>query len=281
MVSVMSKESLVVGEFHIDTSLNRLTLGNRMVYLGPLRTSLLHCLCKNVNTVVTREALAQLVWGRSVSAHTITQHISQLRKNIATLGLQGLNVLTIPKRGYSARIESVSLSVENQVSNIKPEKISDKTINNMRVLVVKAEDIERKHLIEQLESLEVTDVESVATATEAERLFALRDFDLIIVDSLLAENEGLKLIKRIRTGQTATSADICILSTHFDAQRELIGLNCLLDVQGLLLKPFEINRLKQMLMVVNKSSVVLKPQAAYELVPTDVLKYTEPVRAVN
>lgn len=277
----MSKESLVVGEFHIDTSQNRLILGNRIVYLGPLRTSILHCLCKNLNTVVTRDALSQLVWGRLVSDHTITQHISQLRKNIATLGMQGLNVCTIPKRGYSARMASISLSVENQVSHIKPEETSVKTINNMSVLVVKAEAIERKHLIEQLEILEVTDVESVATAAEAERSFALRDFDLIIVDSLLAENAGVKLIKRIRTGQTAASNDICILNTHFDAQRELIGLNSLLDVQGLLLKPFETSRLKQMLMVVNKSNIVLKPQAAYELVPTDVLKYYEPVKAVN
>ncbi|WP_413692430.1 hypothetical protein [Psychromonas sp. KJ10-2] len=36
----MLEKSLVVGEFHIDTSQNSLIHGNRKVYLGPLRTSL-------------------------------------------------------------------------------------------------------------------------------------------------------------------------------------------------------------------------------------------------
>ena len=267
----MLEKSLVVGEYHIDTSQNSLVYENRKVYLGPLRTSLLHFLCKNVNTVVTREDLAQGVWGRLVSDHTINQHISQLRKCIDTLSLHGFYISTIPKRGYIARMEDVGISAENETSPIKQMESSVNAINNMKVLVVKSEAAERIQLTEQLESVKVAYVEGVATTIEAERLVALQDFDLVIVDSLLAENAGIELIKRIRTGQTSASEDISILSTHFDVPRELQGLNSLLDVQGILLKPFEANRLKQMLMGVNKSNVVLKPQAAYELVPTDVL----------
>ena len=103
----MLEKNLVVGEFLIDTSQNSLIHTNRKVYLGPLRTSLLHFLCKNVNTVVTREDLVQYVWGRLVTDHTINQHISQLRKSIGTLSLHGLNIMTIPKRGYIARMEGV------------------------------------------------------------------------------------------------------------------------------------------------------------------------------
>ena len=271
----MLEKSLVVGEYHIDTSENSLIHGSRKVYLGPLRTSLLHFLCKNKNTVITREDLAQHVWGRLVTDHTINQHISQLRKSIGTLSLHGLNISTIPKRGYIARMEGVGISTENQVSPIKQGESSVNAINNMKVLVVEAEAAERIQLIEQLESVEVAYVGGVATKVEAERSVALQDFDLVIVDSLLAENAGIELIKRIRTGQTSASPDISILSTHFDVQHELLGLNSLLDVQGLLLKSFETNRLKKMLMVANKSNVVLKPKAAYELVPTDVLEASE------
>lgn len=277
----MLEKSLVVGEFHIDTSQNSLVHGSRKVYLGPLRTSLLHFLCKNVNTVVTREDLAQHVWGRLVTDHTINQHISQLRKSIGTLSLHGLNISTIPKRGYIARMEGVGIPVDSQVSPIAQSESAVNAINNMKVLVVEAEAADRIQLIEQLETLEVAYVEGVATAIEAERSVALQDFDLVIVDSLLAENAGIELIKRIRTGQTSASADICILSSHFDVQRELLGLNSLLDVQGLLLKPFETNRLKQMLMVANKSNVVLKPQAAYELVPVDALNAAAQQMAIN
>ncbi|WP_019614394.1 winged helix-turn-helix domain-containing protein [Psychromonas ossibalaenae] len=276
----MLEKSLVVGEYHIDTSQNSLIHGSRKVYLGPLRTSLLHFLCKNVNTVVTREDLAQHVWGRLVTDHTINQHISQLRKSIGTLSLHGLNISTIPKRGYIARMEGVGIS-ENQVSPMVQSEVSANAINSMKVLVVEGQAAERIELIEQLESLEVSYVEGVATTIEAERSVALQDFDLVIVDTLLENSAGVELIKRIRTGQTSASADISILSSHFDVQRELLGLNSLLDVQGLLLKPFEANRLKQMLMVANKSNVVLKPQAAYELVPTDVLEVLAQAKAVN
>ncbi|AGH81901.1 cholera toxin transcriptional activator-like protein [Psychromonas sp. CNPT3] len=267
----MLEKSLVVGEYHIDTSQNSLIHGSRKVYLGPLRTSLLHFLCKNVNTVVTREDLAQHVWGRLVTDHTINQHISQLRKSIGTLSLHGLNISTIPKRGYIARMEGVGIS-ENNIAPMTQLEGSANAINAMKVLVVEGEAAERIQLIEQLESLDISYVEGVATTIEAERSVALQDFDLLIIDTLLSEGSGIKLIKNIRTGQTSASADISILSTHFDVQRELLGLNSLLDVQGLLLKPFETTRLKQMLMVANKSNVILKPQAAYELVPTNVLE---------
>jgi len=277
----MLEKSLVVGEFLIDTSQNSLIHSNRKVYLGPLRTSLLHFLCQNVNTVVTRDDLAQHVWGRLVTDHTINQHISQLRKNIGTLSLHGLNIMTIPKRGYIARMEGAGIS-ENQVTPIAAIENPVSSISTMKILVVESESAESIRLIEQLENLPVAYVESVATSLEAERSVALQDFDVIIIDSLLAGNSGVELIKNIRTGKTSAAADSCILSSHFDVQRALLGLNSLLDVQGLLLKPFESNRLKQMLMVANKANVVLKPQAAYELVPTDVLQaLAEPKDIVN
>ena len=276
----MLEKSLVVGEYHIDTSQNSLIHGSRKVYLGPLRTSLLHFLCKNVNTVVTREDLAQHVWGRLVTDHTINQHISQLRKSIGTLSLHGLNISTIPKRGYIARMEGVGVS-ENSVAPMTQSEGAANVITAMKVLVVEGEAAERIQLIELLEELDVAYVEGVATTIEAERSVALQDFDLVIIDTLLSDNSGLELIKNIRTGKTSAAADICILSSHFDVQRELLGLNSLLDVQGLLLKPFESNRLKQMLMVATKSNVVLKPQAAYELVPTNVLETAAAAKAVN
>ncbi|MEH6451697.1 MAG: winged helix-turn-helix domain-containing protein [Psychromonas sp.] len=276
----MLEKSLVVGEYHIDTSQNSLIHGSRKIYLGPLRTSLLHFLCKNVNTVVTREDLAQHVWGRLVTDHTINQHMSQLRKSIGTLSLHGLNISTIPKRGYIARMEGLS-ATETQVTPIMQTEVTSNAITNIKVLVVESGAAERIQLIDQLESIDVSYVEGVATTIEAERSVALQDFDLVIVDTLLSDNSGLEFIKRIRTGQTSAAADIGILTSHFDVQRELLGLNSLLDVQGLLLKPFEESRLKQMLMVANKANVVLKPQAAYELVPSDGLQVLQSAKAVN
>ena len=280
MGAIMLEKSLVVGEFHIDTSQNSLIHGSRKVYLGPLRTSLLHFLCKNVNTVVTREDLAQHVWGRLVTDHTINQHISQLRKSVGTLSIHGLNISTIPKRGYIARMEGLGVS-ENTMSPLSQGETTTNAITNMKVLVVESGSEDRIQLIEQLESLNVSYVEGVATTIEAERSVALQDFDLVIVDALLPDASGIEFIKSIRTGQTSASADISILNTHHDVQRELLGLNSLLDVQGLLLKPFESSRLKQMLMVASKSNVLLKPQAAYELVPTNVMATVEQKLAVN
>ena len=276
----MLEKSLIVGEYHIDTSQNSLIYGSRKVYLGPLRTSLLHFLCKNVNMVVTREDLAQHVWGRLVTDHTINQHVSQLRKSIGTLSLHGLNISTIPKRGYIARMEGVS-AAENNISPMMQVETTTGVTSAMKVLVVEEDAADRIQLIELLEGLNVAYVEGVATTIEAERSVALQDFDLVIIDSLLTNNSGLKLIKNIRTGKTSAAADICLLSSHFDVKRELLGLNSLLDVQGLLLKPFDTMRLKQMLIVATKANVVLKPQAAYELIPTNVLEIEPFSQAIN
>jgi len=263
---IMLEKSLVVGEYHIDTSQNSLIHSNRKVYLGPLRTSLLHFLCKNLNTVVTREDLAQHVWGRLVTDHTINQHISQLRKSIGNLSIHGLNISTIPKRGYIARLEGAEVGQPSPLVN-KPEAVT----TNLKVLVVEGNNTDRDALVAQLENLNVAYVESVATVKAAEQAFALQDFDLLVIDALLNDTDGIELVKRIRMGETSAVADIRVLVTHFDVQRELLGINSLLDIQGLLLKPLEDSRLKQMLMVASKSAVVLKPQAAYELVPTHVL----------
>ncbi len=271
----MLEKSLVVGEYHIDTSQNSLIHGNRKVYLGPLRTSLLHFLCKNLNTVVTREDLAQHVWGRLVTDHTINQHISQLRKSIGSLSVHGLNISTIPKRGYISRMEGAEVG---HATPLVPKAEASST--NLKVLVVEGNNAEKDQLVAELETLGVAYVESVAGAEEAERAVALQDFDLLIVDVLLPNATGIELVKRVRTGETSAAADIRILATHFDVQRELLGLNSLLDIQGLLLKPYEQPRLKQMLMVASKSSVVLKPQAAYELVPTHVLEQSAQMKTV-
>lgn len=263
---IMLEKSLVVGEYHIDTSQNSLIHSNRKVYLGPLRTSLLHFLCKNLNTVVTREDLAQHVWGRLVTDHTINQHISQLRKSIGNLSIHGLNISTIPKRGYIARLEGAEVGQPTPLVN-KPEAVT----TNLKVLVVEGNNGDRDAMVAQLENLNVAYVESAATVEAAEQAFALQDFDLLVIDALLNDTAGIELVKRIRMGETSAVADIRVLVTHFDVQRELLGINSLLDIQGLLLKPLEDSRLKQMLMVASKSAVVLKPQAAYELVPTHVL----------
>ncbi len=263
---IMLEKSLVVGEYHIDTSQNSLIHSNRKVYLGPLRTSLLHFLCKNLNTVVTREDLAQHVWGRLVTDHTINQHISQLRKSIGNLSIHGLNISTIPKRGYIARLEGAEVGQPSPLVH-KPEAAT----TNMKVLVVEGNNVDREALVAQLENLNVAYVESVSSVQAAEQAFALQDFDLLVIDALLNDTDGIELVKRIRMGETSAVADIRVLVTHFDVQRELLGINSLLDIQGLLLKPLEDSRLKQMLMVASKSAVVLKPQAAYELVPTQVL----------
>ena len=69
--------------------------------------------------MVTRENLAQHVWDRLVTDHTINQHISQLRKSIDTSRIHGLHISTIPKHGYIVLIEGVGFSAENQVSPIK------------------------------------------------------------------------------------------------------------------------------------------------------------------
>ncbi|MGY5452127.1 winged helix-turn-helix domain-containing protein [Agarivorans sp. MS3-6] len=254
---------VIVGPLAVDMSQNSITFKDKSAYLGPLRTHLLGYLCKHVNQVVGRDDLSDAVWGRSVSDHTINQHISQLRKVITTLNNTDLTIATIPKKGYIARCEAVA-----QKDKAKPILVQPK------VLLLSDSDT-CQALQAQKANGELKNVELYSEISRVQEKLMTSEFQLLIVDVDLANAEGFKLIKAIRTGQTLASSDVAVMALAAEADKKLMGFNVLMDVQGLALKPIDGQLLDRQIKSALGARFKLKPNAAYELVPTMFNQCTE------
>ncbi|WP_055732776.1 winged helix-turn-helix domain-containing protein [Agarivorans gilvus] len=249
---------VVVGPLAVDMSQNSITFKDRTAYLGPLRTHLLGYLCKHVNQVVGRDDLSEAVWGRSVSDHTINQHISQLRKVLTTVNNTELTIATIPKKGYIARCESVT-----ELNLLKPEA----KLEHPKAVLFSDPDT-----CEQIQSAkaegELKYLEVFSDVDELHQRLMSHEFQAVVVDAELEDYQGLELIKEIRTGNTLASSDVAIVSLSSEASKPLLGFNVLLDVQGLVIKPLNLETLDTKLKAAVAARFKLKPNAAYDLVPT-------------
>ncbi|WP_432456069.1 MULTISPECIES: winged helix-turn-helix domain-containing protein [unclassified Agarivorans] len=249
---------VIVGPLTVDMSQNSIAFKDKSAYLGPLRTHLLGYLCKHVNQVVGRDDLSDAVWGRSVSDHTINQHISQLRKVITTLNNTDLTIATIPKKGYIARCETLA----KQASS-KPELV----VTQPKALLLS--DLKTCQLVRTMKS--EGELKGLDTFSDIARLpehLMVNEYQVIIVDMDLPQGAGPQLIKTTRTGQSLLSSDIAILAVSSEANNQLLGFNVLMDVQGLVLKPFNGALLEKQIKSAMLTRFKLKPNAAYELVPT-------------
>ncbi|MDO6686937.1 MULTISPECIES: winged helix-turn-helix domain-containing protein [unclassified Agarivorans] len=249
---------VVVGPLAVDMSQNSITFKDKSAYLGPLRTHLLGYLCKHVNQVVGRDDLSDAVWGRSVSDHTINQHISQLRKVITTLNNTDLTIATIPKKGYIARCESVG---QPNRTKAEPAQVQAKAL-------LLSDPATCQQIQSHMEDGELKHLEMFSNAGLLHDRLMTNEFQVVIVDTDLANAEGLKLIKAIRTGQTLASSDIAILSMASEASKQLLGFNVLMDVQGLVVKPVNNEVLEKQIKSALAARFKLKPNVAYDLVPT-------------
>lgn len=249
---------VVVGPLAVDMSQNSITFKDRTAYLGPLRTHLLGYLCKHVNQVVGRDDLSEAVWGRSVSDHTINQHISQLRKVLTTINNTELTIATIPKKGYIARCESVA-----ELNLLKPEAILDHPRAILFSDPATCEQIQAAKADGEFKYFEV-----FSELDELHQRLMSHEFQAIVVDAELEGYQGLQLIKEIRTGNTLASSDIAIVALSSEASKQLLGFNVLLDVQGLVTKPLKLETLNKKLKAAVAARFKLKPSAAYDLVPT-------------
>jgi len=255
---------ITVGKHTIDASQNSLQYGDSTVYLGPLRATLLSYLCMNLNTVVSRDELATHVWGRQVSDHTINQHISQLRKLVSTISDDDLSISTIPKKGYIARGMNGEAAADLKLEQAK----NTNELGSSRVLFMACDSASRSIIEDQLKEANICHYDVVSSQAQLRHFLVSYEYDLVMLDLVSEQDPTLGLIKQIRMGQTSARADIPMVISHTGESRALLGYRHLMDLQGLLIKPFETLDLKREITHALTTPVRLRPSAAYELVPT-------------
>jgi Tol biopolymer transport system component/DNA-binding winged helix-turn-helix (wHTH) protein len=90
-----------VGDWLIETELNRIGCGDRTVPLEPRIMQVLVCLARQPGKVATRDELLDEVWGDvTVQEEALTHAVSRLRRAFGDRARSAQYIETIPKRGY-------------------------------------------------------------------------------------------------------------------------------------------------------------------------------------
>lgn len=100
---VMTEDRLTAGELSVRLSSRRVEVAGREVELTPKEYSLLVCLMRNRNTVLSREQLLVKCWGYDYEgeARAVDTHIKRLREK---LGDAAQMIRTVVKAGYKLEV---------------------------------------------------------------------------------------------------------------------------------------------------------------------------------
>jgi CheY-like chemotaxis protein len=117
--------------------------------------------------------------------------------------------------------------------------MSTRTTPSGRLLLVEPQFVLRRTVSTMARDMGLADVQEATSSAQAEKLLHERRFDglLIAIDE---EGEALELVRRVRAGEASHPADVPIAATAMSCDVELALRLKQLDVCRLLLKPFKV-----------------------------------------
>jgi DNA-binding response OmpR family regulator len=103
---------LRVGELVVEPARRRAVLGGELMSLTPTEFRLLTVLSAHPEVVLTRDQLAQEVWGYADASNgrTIDVHVRRLRVKLAHQGLRGPSIVSVRGMGYLITPDDTAIS---------------------------------------------------------------------------------------------------------------------------------------------------------------------------
>lgn len=108
-----------------------------------------------------------------------------------------------------------------------------------RLLLVEPQFVLRRTVSTLARDMGLADVQEATSTSVAEKLLVERRFNALLI-ALDEEGEALELLRRLRAGETAQASDLPIAVTAMSCDIELALRMKQLDVCRLLLKPFKV-----------------------------------------
>jgi DNA-binding NarL/FixJ family response regulator len=108
-----------------------------------------------------------------------------------------------------------------------------------RLLLVEPQFVLRRTVATLARDTGLADVREATSAAVAEKLLHERRFDALLL-AMDEEGESLELLRRVRAGETLQPGDLPVAVTAMSCDRELALRMKQLDVCRLLLKPFKV-----------------------------------------
>jgi DNA-binding winged helix-turn-helix (wHTH) protein len=98
---VDANTSYVVGDVHVDPTINCVQVGDTVTHVEPRHMAVLACLVRRAGETVGRDDLLNAGWGdRGVSDESLTETISRLRRALGDSPRAPRFIRTVPKKGY-------------------------------------------------------------------------------------------------------------------------------------------------------------------------------------
>ncbi|WP_457418666.1 hypothetical protein [Roseateles sp. P5_E7] len=108
-----------------------------------------------------------------------------------------------------------------------------------RLLLVEPQFVMRRTVSTMAREMGLADVQEATSPAHAEKLLTERRFNALLI-AIDDEGEALELVRRVRAGEASHPADVLIAVTAMSCDVELALRLKQLDVCRLLLKPFKV-----------------------------------------
>jgi len=101
-----------IGELLLEPARRRATLGSEMLMLTPTEFRLLTVLAAHAEEIMSREQLAQEVWGYADASNgrTIDVHVRRLRVKLAQGGVPGPAIVSVRGMGYRLAADEAAIT---------------------------------------------------------------------------------------------------------------------------------------------------------------------------
>jgi two-component system, NtrC family, response regulator HydG len=127
----------------------------------------------------------------------------------------------------------------NQIKKIFEDCIKDKVSHRSLKILVVDDEVVVLHFFKNLLKDDIYEVVAVETGTEALKNIMAKNFDLVFLDTVLKDMEGMELYLRIQ--EIRPKLPIVLITGYIEKCEEIKQLN--LNIRGCLYKPFEINKI--------------------------------------
>jgi EAL domain-containing protein (putative c-di-GMP-specific phosphodiesterase class I)/DNA-binding response OmpR family regulator len=141
----------------------------------------------------------------------------------------------------------------------------------VRILIVEDEPFQRRVLGSVLKSSSsVAKITEVDSGSAAISLLETEPVDVIISDIAMPGLNGLDLLRKIRSGQSAARRDIPFLILTSYSNTDVLNAAMALDVSGFIVKPFTARLVLEKIKRTMNEKIKLRPDFHYDSVVTDL-----------
>ena len=207
--------------------------------------------------------------GLSIVKHLVELMDGQIRVN--SVYSQGSTFEVSLRQGISSREAIGSISISSIGDMSAPEKFEHSfTAPGARILIVDDNEMNLEVEKKLLEGTDMT-VDLASSGPEALMLTLKNRYDMILLDHLMPEMDGVECYEKIRGQKGGMNLDVPIIAFTANAGSEMTDLYTRTGFDGYLVKPVSGHELEEMLLLhLPKDKVVLSP--ALEM--TDSLRST-------